>query len=159
MHKYDSMKGSFEFTLENENGRRVSAEAVAVVRPENVRVSIYHTGMLVGNLEDLAEKRGLDYEVYREALQKALLWWALGGYETRDLPGAVMVTSGDLRLVLAARTYVPVGETICMAGGDLVVTYSDYRPVGGFWYPFRIGMEYHGARLDLRANHIELAHS
>ena len=169
---YDTVRGAFEFEFENADGRKVSAEAVAVVRPGSLTVRIYHTGMLVGDLRSLAEKRGLglDYEVYKGALRRALLWWALDEYTTQNQPGAVLIRSGALSLLLAPGTYVPVRETMEMPGGDYeggklegggeaVVAYSDLRPVGGFWYPFRITMRYCGQRLDLKAEHIELSHS
>ena len=164
---YDTVRGAFNFRFKGANGHKISAEAVAIVRPGSLTVRIYHVGMLVGNLKSLAEKRGLelDYEVYRRALRKALLWWALDEYTAQNLPGGknkkILIRSGNLSLLLASRTYVPVGETIEMPGGkSLVVAYSDLRPVSGFfWYPFRITMRYCGQRLDLKAEHIELSHS
>ncbi|MDA8086665.1 MAG: hypothetical protein M0Z75_08195 [Nitrospiraceae bacterium] len=157
--KYDSMKGSFEFTFEKTDGRKMSAEAVTVITPDSLNVRVYRMGLPVGDLESLSGKKRLDYAVYEEALRKALLWWDLGRYSARYLPGEVLVTSDDTELVLAPRTYVPVSQTIKMPESDLFITYFDYRPVGGFWYPFGIKIEYRGNTLDLEANRIELKHS
>ncbi|MDA8326309.1 MAG: hypothetical protein M0033_08810 [Nitrospiraceae bacterium] len=157
--KYDSMKGAFEFTFEKMDGRKVSAEAVTVITPDSVNVRVYRMGLPVGDLESLSGRKRLDYIVYEEALRKALLWWDFSRYETRRLPDAVLVTGKDTELVLAPRTYVPVRQTIRVRGADLLISYSDYRPVDGFWYPFGIRIEYRGNTLDLAASEIELRHN
>lgn len=158
--KYNSMKGSFEFTLERASGQRFSAEAVTVVTPDSVNVRVYRMGLPVGDLESLAGRKKLDYIVYEEALRKALLWWDLDRYETERVPSGILVTgNGDVKLVLAPRTYVPVSQTITLPESELFITYSDYRLAGDFWYPYRIRIEYRGETLDLSAIQVELTRS
>ncbi len=159
--KFDSMNAAFSISFQKKSGQKVTADAAADVCPEGISARFYQMGMLVGNLDTLAG-RSTGYEVYEEVLKDALLWWRIPGYETEEVPGTVMLSAGNRRLVLATRTYVPLSQTIMLPDSDAVIAYSDYRSVGGtfpFWYPFKIRVIYRGNSLELEMSRVSLKHS
>ncbi|MDA8092189.1 MAG: hypothetical protein M0Z61_18435 [Nitrospiraceae bacterium] len=163
-NKFDSMNGALSIKFKKRTGQKMNADAVADITPDGISVRFYQMGMLVGDLDTLAGS-STGYEVYEEVFKKALMWWQISGYRTekskaKKLPGAVILSTGNRRLVLAARTYVPVSQTISLPDSDAVITYSDYRSVdGAFWYPFNIRVLYRGNSLELGISRISLTHS
>ena len=159
--RFDSMNSALSIHYIKKTGRKMSADAVAVISPEGISVRFYQMGMLVGDLDTL-EGRSTGYEVYEEVLKKAFMWWRISGYETAELPGQVILSAGNRRLVLAARTYVPLRQTIALPDSDAIITYSDYRNVDGsfsFWYPFKISVVYRGNSLEIEMSKVSLTHS
>ncbi len=157
--KFDSMDSTLSIRFEKKNGRKMSADAVAHMGPGGISVRFYQMGMLVGDLDTLAG-RSTGYEVYEDVLKKAFMWWRISGYEAEDLPGEVMLSAGNRMLILAARTYVPIRQTISLPDSDAIVTYSGYRRVeGSFWYPYSIRVVYRGNSLELTIGKVSLTHS
>ena len=157
--KFDSMKSTLSVHFEKRNGRKLSADAVASITPGRVSVRFYRMGMLVGDLDTLAGRRA-GYEVYEGVLKKAFMWWRIPGYQTQELPGEVMLATVNRKLILAARTYVPIRQTISLPDSDAIVTYSRYREVeGSFWYPFNIRVIYRGNSLEIKVSRVSLTHS
>ncbi len=158
---FDSMAGTLSVRFEKRDGRKMSADAVARITPEGTSVRFYHMGMLVGDLDTLAG-RSARYGAYEGLLKKALMWWRISGYKAESLPGEVLLATKSRILILDARTYVPLRQTIVLQGSEAVVTYSDYRSVGEgpvFWYPFKISAVYRGDSLEISVSKVSLTHS
>ncbi len=159
---FDSIASTLSVHFEKKSGRRMSADAVAQITPEGMSVRFYQMGMLVGDLDTLAG-RSAGYEVYEGLLKEALMWWRISGYKAEVLPGEVLLSTEDRTLILDARTYVPLRQTLSLQGSKAFVTYSDYRSVDGdssaFWYPFRISVAYKGDSLEIRMSKVSLTHS